>query len=322
MSLIVLKFGGTSVATPENRSHAFHHISRELNSGNQVVVVVSAMGRKGAPYATDTLISLLNNQGDSSIKDLLVSCGETISACVFADGLNISGIPALAFNASTARLRTEGLFGSSNIIGMDPTLILQALEGKFVPVITGFQGLNEDGWITTIGRGGSDTSAVAIGNFIGADIVDIYTDVPGIAKADPRIVPEATFLDSIPSDDLLQLAFWGSGIIHPRAVSSFISSNLQSLRIRSTFLESEGTKVLNTTERPPFSGLAVLKNLTEDSAGKYTLKSKCFKQEPEGQYAIITAITENLHCADLGDLLNSEKVETSYIENRMLQILT
>lgn len=322
MSLIVMKFGGTSVATPENRALAFHHVMREINSGNRVTVVVSAMGRKGAPYATDTLISLLQEQKDSSIKDLLISCGETISACVFADGLNSLGIPAMSFGASTLRLRTEGTFGSSNITSMDPTLIHQALEKNIVPVITGFQGLNEDGWVTTIGRGGSDTSAVAIGNFIGADSVDIYTDVPGIAKADPRIVSEATFLDSIPSDDLLQLAFWGSGVIHPRAVSSFISSDLKSLKIRSTFLASEGTKVLKETERPPFSGLAVLKNLTEDPTGKYTLESRRFKQESEGKYSIITAIADNLRQKDLDEHLGSEMVNTYSFGNRTLQILT
>ena len=321
MGSFVLKFGGTSVATPENRALAFKHVVRELNSGNRVAVVVSAMGRKGAPYATDTLISLLQEQKDSPIKDLLISCGETISACIFADGLISLGIPAIAFSASTSRLRTEGPFGSSNLTSMDPTLINQAFQQNIVPVITGFQGLNEEGWVTTIGRGGSDTSAVAIGNFIGADTVDIYTDVPGIAKADPRIIPEATFLDSIPSDDLLQLAYWGSGVIHPRAVSSFISSNLKSLRIRSTFLESEGTKVLKEMERPPFSGLAVLKNLTEDPAGKYTLGVKCFSQAPEGEYSIITAIAYNLHNKDLTEILGSDMVIAYDIENRSLQLL-
>jgi len=321
MGFFVLKFGGTSVATQENRALAYQHVARELNAGNRVAVVVSAMGRKGAPYATDTLISLLQDQKDSPIKDLLVSCGETISACVFADGLNSLGIKAMAFSASTSRLRTEGPFGSSNIRSMDPTLINQAFEQNIVPVITGFQGLNEDGWVTTIGRGGSDTSAVAIGNFIGANTVDIYTDVPGIAKADPRIIPEATFLDSIPSDDLLQLAHWGSGVIHPRAVSAFIDSNLRRLRIRSTFTESEGTEVLKGKAKPPFSGLAVLKNLTEDPAGKYRLGFKCFSQTPQGKYSIITAIANNLSDKNLAEILGSEMVIAYDIDHNRLQLL-
>lgn len=321
MGLFVLKFGGTSVANPENRALAYHHIAREQNSGNRVAVVVSAMGRKGAPYATDTLMSLLQEQKDSPIKDLLISCGETISACVFADGLNSFGIPAMAFSASTSRLRTEGPFGSSNITSMDPTLINKTFEQNVVPVITGFQGLNKDGWVTTIGRGGSDTSAVAIGNFIGADTVDIYTDVSGIAKADPRIIPEATYLDSIPSDDLLQLAYWGSGVIHPRAVSAFNASNVKRLRIRSTFLESEGTEVIKEQVKAPFSGLAVLKNLTEDPAGKYTLGFKCFSQTPEGEFSVITAIADKLSEKDLTEILSSEMVIAHDTDHHRLQLL-
>lgn len=256
MSLIVMKFGGTSVATAESRAAAIGHVKAELQSGNRVVVVVSAMGRKGAPYATDTLLSLLRGE-DLLVKDQLISCGETISACVFADELVQSGVKARPFTGESARILTDDVFGSASVTDMDPGPLNEALDSGVVPVVTGFQGRTPDRFTTTLGRGGSDTSAVLIGGYLKADVVDIYTDVPGVAKADPRIVPDAAFMDTISQRDMLTLAQWGSGVIHPKAVQAAMDFRIPLLRIRSTFDDKIGTAI-GTDETPGLAGIAVL----------------------------------------------------------------
>ncbi len=258
MALIVMKFGGTSVATEESRRAAIRHVKEELRSGSRVVAVVSAMGRKGAPYATDTLLSLLQGE-DPMVKDQLISCGETISACVFADELARSGVPARPFTGESARILTDDVFGSASVTGMDTAPLENALKEGVVPVVTGFQGRTGDRFTTTLGRGGSDTSAVVIGGYLKADAVDIYTDVPGIAAADPRIVPGAAFMERISQEDMLTLARWGSGVIHPRAVEAAMEFHIPALRVRSTFDDGPGTAV-EAVKIPGLAGIAVLKD--------------------------------------------------------------
>lgn len=256
MSLIVMKFGGTSVSTAENRSAAITHVREELRSGNQVVVVVSAMGRKGMPYATDTLLSLLRGE-NLLVKDQLISCGETISACVFADELSRHGIAARPFTGESARIVTDDAFGSAAVMDMDVGPLAETLATGIVPVVTGFQGRTSNGFATTLGRGGSDTSAVLIGGYLKADVVDIYTDVPGVAKADPRIVPDAAFMDTISQWDMLTLAQWGSRVIHPKAVQAAMDFCIPLLRVRPTFDDKIGTDI-GTDETPGLAGIAVL----------------------------------------------------------------
>ena len=258
MGLVVMKFGGSSVATPESRAAAIGHIKSEVRQGNQVVVVVSAMGRKGAPYATDTLLSLVKGS-DPLMKDLVSSCGETISACVFADEMIHSGLPARPFTGESAHIFTDNIFGKASVTGMDTEAIKEALSQGIIPVITGFQGRTAEGETTTLGRGGSDTSAALIGGYLGADIVDIYTDVPGVAKADPRIVPGAEFMDSISQEDMKTLAEWGSLVIHPKAVQAAIDFKVPLLRVRSTFDDKPGT-FIGREDTPGFAGIAVLKD--------------------------------------------------------------
>lgn len=253
-----MKFGGSSVATAESRAAAIAHVKNELLSGNRVAVVVSAMGRKGAPYATDTLLSLVTGK-DPLMKDLVSSCGEIISACVFADELKQNGIDARPFTGESAHITTDGEFGKASVTAMDTKPIREALAQGVVPVITGFQGRTADGETTTLGRGGSDTSAALIGGYLGADIVDIYTDVPGVAKADPRIVPGAEFIEAISQEDMRTLAEWGSGVIHPKAVQAVMDFSVPLLRVRSTFDDSTGTDICRENT-PGFSGIAVLKD--------------------------------------------------------------
>jgi aspartate kinase len=271
MALIVQKFGGTSVSTDDNRKLAMKHIKRELNGGNKVVAVVSAMGRNGAPYATDTLISLVQGK-DPAVRDLIMSCGETISACVFADLLSASGIPSEVFTGENAGILTEGEFGSSRIVAVDREKVFDALDSGKTAVITGFQGRTKDGRVTTLGRGGSDTSAVMIGGLLGADRVDIYTDTPGIAKADPRIVKDACYLEKVNSDDMFTLAKWGSGVIHPSAVAYARQFGIP-VTVRSTFEDTEGTSIVLEPAGEGFIGLAVLKNLSENDGGDVVIEN-------------------------------------------------
>lgn len=259
MRTIVVKFGGTSVATAEGRELAIAHIHRELATGSRVVAVVSAMGRKGAPYATDTLIGLLPENPNPMIKDLLMSCGETVSACVFADALSRTGVAAVPMTGRQAGVRTNGIFGSADVVGMDAEKIKSVLREGAVPVVTGFQGTDEEGFVNTLGRGGSDTSAVEIGGYIGADCVDIYTDVAGIAVTDPRIVPEARYLTKVGFSDMLALSQFGAKVVHPRAVAA-AKAHAVRVSVRSTFRQESGTVLCPDSERENgLVGIALIK---------------------------------------------------------------
>ncbi|NLZ52679.1 MAG: aspartate kinase [Thermoanaerobacteraceae bacterium] len=264
MGLIVQKFGGTSVKSAENRKAVLGHILRAKEKGYDVVVVVSAMGRMGDPYATDTLIELLKAQGDKvcpKTQDLIMSCGEIISACVMASYLEAQGIKAEAVTGFQAGIVTTEDFGNADIIKVDPEPITEKLrEGKVV-VVAGFQGRTEKNDITTLGRGGSDTTAVVLGGYLKADFVEIYTDVPGIAVTDPRVVPEALFIPQISYEEVISMAENGAKVIHPRAVIAAKKFNLQ-VRVKSTFDESDGTLVGPEASDLIVSGISITKGIT------------------------------------------------------------
>lgn len=246
MNIVVVKFGGTSVATEEGRTKAISHIASLRNEGKNVVVVVSAMGRKGSPYATDTLISLLNKNSKQDTLDLLMSCGEVISACVFADNLVQQGIDAIAITGLQAGIVTNGIFGKADIFDIDTNCIKAELyEGKVV-VLTGFQGVSVRNEVTTLGRGGSDTSAVVIGGFLKAEAVHIFTDVPGIAIIDPRVVLKPKFMEHVNMEHMYLLAQWGAGVIHPRAISEALKYDID-VFVRSTFDNGVGTKLVKSS---------------------------------------------------------------------------
>jgi len=272
MAIIVQKFGGTSVASPESRDKVLKKV-KECKSEGDVVVVVSAMGRKGDPYATDTLIDLLENiNPDVSPrkKDLMMCCGEIISCSLISHLLESNGIPAEPLTGFQAGILTTKDFNNSDIIHIDTRRIRKILEEGKVAVIAGFQGITEDGDITTLGRGGSDTAAVAIGGYLNASRVDIFTDVPGVAKIDPRIVPDAPYMDTISYDDIFSLAQNGAKVIHPKAVIIAKKFGIP-VRIRSTFTEGLGTLITNFNINCHHSiiGFAVEKGLKESKV--YTL---------------------------------------------------
>lgn len=250
MGIIVQKYGGTSLIDAEHRSRCIEHIRTEKELGNQVVIVVSAMGRLGDPYATDTLISILEDAGKWLPKrelDLLLSTGEIISAVTLSNSLWKLGIGNKILTGAQAGITTNDRFNNAMITSIEPKKILAALAGGLVVIVPGFQGQTVDGDITTLGRGGSDTTATALGVALDADYVDIFTDVNGIMTADPRIVEEAVRLDHITYTETCNLAHLGAKVIHPRAVEMAMQKNIP-IRVRSTTSFETGTLITNVNE--------------------------------------------------------------------------
>ena len=216
-NVVVLKFGGTSVATPELRDLAILRLREEIERGNAPVAVVSAMGRSPEPYATDTLLGLGGAQSGTRTSDLLVSCGELISAAVFAATLEADGLPAVALSGAQAGIITNGKHGDAKILRVEPSRVRAALENGAIPVIAGFQGCTEDREITTLGRGGTDLTAIALGHALEAQRVDIYTDVSGAMTGDPRRIAGAHTIERASLEEMTELAQHGAKVMHHKA---------------------------------------------------------------------------------------------------------
>lgn len=241
--VIVQKFGGTSVATAEGRSALGARVRATAASGRDVVVVVSAMGRQGSPYATDTLLSLVDGtECDSRECDLLASCGEIVSAVVVAHELRSAGIPAIAFSGPDAGVMTDDRHGDASVLLVDPSALETALGQGRVPVVAGFQGMSPAGEVTTLGRGGSDMSACAIAVALSAEAVEIYTDVDGVMTADPRACEAARVLDALEYEELFQMARHGARVMHAPAAEAAMSAHIP-VRIRNTFSDAAGTLI-------------------------------------------------------------------------------
>lgn len=246
-SIIVMKFGGTSVQTEESRRHVIRHIRRNVESGKKVVAVVSAMGRKGDPYATDTLISFLKDIGEPvnpAELDSVMSIGERLSSAYFSHLLTMNEIPAAAFTGGQAGILTDDNPGNAEILEINTSRIRKALSEGKTAVVAGFQGITSEGDVRTLGRGGSDTSAVALGSSLGAEVVEIYSDVDGIANCDPRQIPQAVFMDSVSVTQILTMADEGSNVIHPRAVKASLKTKIE-IVVRNTFNEQSGTIIFH-----------------------------------------------------------------------------
>ncbi|MEL7564303.1 MAG: aspartate kinase [Dehalobacterium sp.] len=246
MKVLVQKFGGTSVSTEEQRKIVVGRVAAAIREGYKVVVVVSAMGRMGAAYATDTLKGLVKNENILAKKDLdlLMACGEIISSVVMVSELKSEGIEATCLTGGQAGIITDDCFNDARIIRIKPSEIIKEFEHNQVVIVAGFQGITEEGKITTLGRGGSDTTAAALGVALNAVRIDIYTDVDGVKTADPKIVDNAKTLDKVTYNEVCQLAHEGAKVIHPRAVEIAMQGNIP-LRVLSTFKEGEGTLVAN-----------------------------------------------------------------------------
>ncbi len=245
MKILVQKFGGTSVSTEESRACAVKKIQEAKQKGYSVVTVVSAMGRKGAPYATDTLIGLATGITENIRNrelDMIMTCGEIISAVVMGQELTKQGIDNIVLTGGQAGIVTDDNFGEARIIEINPQRIVSYLEQDKVVVVAGFQGMTKLNENTTIGRGGSDTTACALGAALNAEEVEIYTDVDGVKTADPRIVKEAKTLNYITYSEAENLTNQGAKVIHPKAVEYVKRKNIP-LRIRSTFSDDRGTLI-------------------------------------------------------------------------------
>ncbi|MDK2897009.1 MAG: aspartate kinase [Candidatus Atribacteria bacterium] len=245
MRIVVQKFGGTSVNTRELREKAALKVKETLEEGFSPVVVVSAMGRDGAPYATDTLISLARNEWenlDPRNLDLLLSCGEVISSVVMSQTLRKNGVNSVVLTGWQAGIITDSNFGNASIIRVEPDRIRKYLEEGWVVVTAGFQGVTEEGEVTTLGRGGSDTTAVILGVALEAEYVDIFTDVEGVMTADPRIVPEAQILRGLTYTEAAEIIQQGAKVIHHKAMNIAREYRVP-LRVRSLNDSEKGTLI-------------------------------------------------------------------------------
>ncbi len=257
-NIIVQKFGGTSVADTDKIKNVANSVIREKKLGNDVVVVVSAMG-----HTTDYLMKMAKDISEvpsSRELDMLLSTGEGVSIALLSMAIQAQGFDAVSMNAMQFGIITENIHSKARIIDIKTDKLRKYLdEGKII-VVAGFQGVTPDGEITTLGRGGSDTSAVAIAAALNAERCDIYTDVEGVYTTDPRIVPNASRLDLVTYDEMLELASVGANVLHPRSVETAKQFNMP-IRVRSSFnLENMGTLIKEVNDMElckPVTGVAV-----------------------------------------------------------------
>jgi aspartate kinase len=245
MRIRVLKFGGSSLANRQGRAAALSIVRSALSEGVWPVVVVSALGRRGDPYATDTLLALVRGSDvEPTPRELalLGSCGEVIAAVVVSAVLRRAGIPAVAMTGAQAGIRTVHGYAGAVILSLDPGGMLESLHAGRVPVVTGFQGATPAGDVAILQRGGSDISGTALGYALRAERVDIYTDVPGVMTADPRLVPEARTIPMLGFREALLLARAGARVVHPQALRWAMRGPLP-VHIRSTFAAGEFTRI-------------------------------------------------------------------------------
>ena len=255
--LIVKKFGGTSVADKDRIFNVAKRCIRDYEAGNDVVVVLSAMGKY-----TDELIAKAKDINPNPPKremDMLFTIGEQMSVSLMAMAMAQLGVRAVSLNAFQVPMRTTSAYGNARLKKIDTERIRRELDDRKIVIVTGFQGVNKYDDYTTLGRGGSDTTAVALAAVLHADACEIYTDVDGVYTADPRLVPTARKLESISYDEMLDLAALGAGVLHSRSVELAKKYGVQ-LVVRSSLNESEGTIVKGvgkTMERMLISGVAL-----------------------------------------------------------------
>ncbi len=260
MALIVQKYGGTSVANVNRINAVADRVVRTHEAGNEVVVVVSAMAGE-----TDRLLRLarqINDRPNERELDQLVSTGEQVSIALLALAIENRGHQARSFLAHQVQIRTDSNFSRACILSIDPSSILDRLGERKIAVVAGFQGIDDEGNITTLGRGGSDTTAVALAAALKADVCEIYTDVDGVYTTDPNVCPQARKLARISHDEMLELASLGAKVLHIRSVA-FAKKFAVPLHVRSSFSDVEGTWVVREEkemESAPITGVTYARN--------------------------------------------------------------
>lgn len=252
MALIVQKYGGSSVSDVEAIKRVAKRIVETRNAGHKLVVVVSAMGDT-TDELLDTAAQITDNAPEREM-DILLTAGERISMSLLSMAINELGVPAQAFTGAQAGIHTTSAYGRAQITGMVPERVARSISEGQVAIVAGFQGISDDDDVTTLGRGGSDTTAVALAAALHADVCEIYTDVDGLFSADPRIVAKAHRLRSISTEETLELAAHGAKILHLRAVE-FARRYKVPLHVRSSFSEKEGTWISDRPASPALKGL-------------------------------------------------------------------
>ncbi|HEY4601609.1 MAG TPA: aspartate kinase [Cerasibacillus sp.] len=284
MQILVQKFGGTSVQNENSRAHVLKHIKHALMQKYKLVVVVSALGRKPDPYATDSLLNLVQFPANYNSKrelDLLMSCGEIIASVVLSNELQRNHIRSIALTGAQAGFITNDDFTQAKIKQVNTKRIIDEFELHDVIVVAGFQGQTETGEMTTIGRGGSDTTAASLGAALQADRIEIFTDVNGVMTADPKVVETACPLDTVTYTEICNLAYQGAKVIHPRAVEIAMQAKIP-MRVRSTYAEDGGTLVTASADIPDrlITGIAHISSITQikvDMEEDHARQSDVFK---------------------------------------------
>jgi len=240
MALIVQKYGGSSVADAEKIKNVAQRIAQAKDKGDRVVVVVSAMRN-----TTNELIKLayrVSSQPGERELDVLLSTGEVVSSTLLAIALRDMGYEAISLSGAQAGIQTDATYSRARILKVESKRVVKELEKGNIVIVAGFQGITDEMDITTLGRGGSDTTAVALAASLGAEVCQIYTDVEGVYTADPRLVPEAQWLAEIGYEEMLELASYGARVVHPRAVELGELFNIPIL-VASSFTQSSGTLI-------------------------------------------------------------------------------
>lgn len=286
MAILVKKFGGSSVATPEKIHGIVNRVLKEKKPGDKIVIVVSAMGD-----STDDLLALAGRVNPEMPKrelDMLLATGEQVTIALMAGAFWAKGQPAVSFTGAQAGIKTNDKYSKASIINVEAERVQKALDEGNVVIVAGFQGITGSGDITTLGRGGSDTTAVAIAAGLNAGICDIYTDVDGVYTADPRIVPNAIKLDEITFAEMLELARLGAGVMQPRAVE-YGEHNGVAIHVRSTFHEVPGTIIRGeyTVQEKKF----VIRGVAHDT-NVAKLEARGVPDEPGVAYRIFAALAD------------------------------
>lgn len=283
--LIVKKFGGTSVGDQERIMNVARRCAEEYSRGNDVVLVLSAMGK-----TTDILLKTareINPKAPKRELDMLMTTGEQTSVALMAIALDSLGIPAISLNAFQVRMETTSVYGNARLKRIDKDRIRHELASRKIVIVTGFQGVNRYEDYTTLGRGGSDTTAVALAAALHADACEIYTDVDGVYTADPRIVPGARKISEITYDEMLDLATCGAGVLHNRSVEMAKKYGVP-LVVRSSLNNSEGTivKEVTSVERMLISGVAL-----DENAARISVMG--LKDEPGIAFKLFNSLAKN-----------------------------